>query len=70
MISFASFPAQSDYDTRYGSARHHPDVAEDVFMDLDAGEDFETGEHKLTCPGEFITSSQAYMRYVSRMSLL
>ncbi|KAG6332512.1 hypothetical protein ID866_6574 [Astraeus odoratus] len=39
--------------------RHHPDVREDDLMDIDA---FETGESRLTCPGETITSAHDFMR--------
>ncbi|KAF9482608.1 exosome complex exonuclease rrp4 [Pholiota conissans] len=62
MISFTSFPsrfAESSYD----STRHHPNVKDDL-MDLDEYEDFaaQGSLNKLTCPGESLTSSQAYMR--------
>ena len=35
----------------------------DAYEDDDDGEDFDSGT-KLTCPGEAITSSHAYMRCV------
>lgn len=58
MIAFASF-AQPPQDAIF--PRHHPDVVDD--MDVDLGEDdFERGYQRLTCPGEPITSSQAFMR--------
>ncbi|KAF8972692.1 hypothetical protein BDZ97DRAFT_1649780 [Flammula alnicola] len=60
MISFASFPARFE-ETSYVQTRHHPDVKEDV-MDVDDLQDFESQGSKLTCPGESLTSSQAYMR--------
>jgi exosome complex component RRP4 len=61
MIAFTSFPVPPDNDlVDYGAARHHPDVEEDVLMDLD--QDFEHGALKLTCPGESLTSAQTFMR--------
>ena len=63
MISFASFPATSEASGSYGTTRHHPDVEDDVHMDLDE-DDFEEGVQRLTVPGESITSSHAFMRYV------
>ncbi|KAG6845022.1 hypothetical protein H0H87_001543 [Tephrocybe sp. NHM501043] len=61
MIAFTSYPTQPD-DAYNASRRHHPDVVEDVLMDLDDEEDFGPGGSKLTYPGESLTSSQAYMR--------
>ncbi|KAH7885764.1 hypothetical protein F5I97DRAFT_1808858 [Phlebopus sp. FC_14] len=58
MLSFVSYQ-QPRSETFYGSTRHHPDV-EDL-MDVD-DDDLETGGTRLTCPGETITSSQAFMR--------
>lgn len=63
MITFASFPATSEASGSYGATRHHPDVEDDVHMDLDE-DDFEEGVQRLTVPGESITSSHAFMRYV------
>lgn len=63
MISFASFPSTSEASGSYGTARHHPDVEEDVDMDMD-DDDFEEGVQRLTVPGEYITSSHAFMRCV------
>ncbi|KAH9840071.1 exosome complex exonuclease rrp4 [Rhodofomes roseus] len=57
MISFASFPVPSQNETQ-GMTRHHPDVEDDIDMD----EGFEEGFHRLTSPGEPLTSSQAFMR--------
>ena len=54
MISFTSFP-------NHGQTGHHSSVKED-FMDLDNLEDFGAKGSKLTWPGEYLTSSQAYMR--------
>jgi exosome complex component RRP4 len=54
MISFTSFPGHEQ-------TGHHPSVNEDL-MDLDDLEDFEAKGSKLTWPGEYLTSSQAYMR--------
>ncbi|GLB43384.1 putative exosome complex exonuclease RRP4 N-terminal region [Lyophyllum shimeji] len=62
MITFTSFPVPAD-DTYNGAHSHHPDVSEDVLMDLDDDQDpLEAGGSKLTYPGESLTSSQAYMR--------
>jgi exosome complex component RRP4 len=60
MISFTSFPARFE-DTNFTQTRHHPDV-EDDFMELDE-HDFDSPGSRLTCPGESLTSSQAYMRW-------
>ncbi|KAF8801358.1 hypothetical protein BYT27DRAFT_6799630 [Phlegmacium glaucopus] len=60
MIAFTSFPNHTEV-TNYGQTRHAPSVNED-FMDLDDLEDLEVKGSKLTCPGEYLTSSQAYMR--------
>jgi exosome complex component RRP4 len=60
MIAFVSFPAPSANTEAYGVLRHHLDVEEDALMDLD--DDVETGRSKLTCPGESLTSAQAFMR--------
>ncbi|KAF8235637.1 hypothetical protein L208DRAFT_1358529 [Tricholoma matsutake] len=61
MISFTSFPLPPTND-RYHGHIHHPDVAEDVLMDVDDDQEFGMGASKLTYPGESLTSSQAYMR--------
>ena len=64
MISFASFPSTSEGSGSYTSTRYHPKIEEDeVGMDLDE-DDFEEGTQRLTVPGESITSSHAFMRYV------
>ena len=65
MISFTSFPLPlTDNQTLH---IHHPDVEEDVSMDLDDDQELiGLGGSKLTYPGESLTSSQAYMRYVGR----
>lgn len=44
----------------YGAVRHHPDVEDDVLMDLD--EELEVAGSKLTYPGESLTSAQDFMR--------
>jgi exosome complex component RRP4 len=59
MLSFTSFSSQPTDSTYHRSTRHHPDV-EDL-MDVD-DDDFSGSEPRLTCPGETITSSQAFMR--------
>lgn len=48
----------------HSRTRHHPDVQEDDYMDID---DLEEGESKLTCPGETITSAHDFMRWVRVM---
>lgn len=60
MIAFTSFPAQFTQSS-YDQTRHHPDTEDDL-MELDAFEDFATQGPKITCPGESLTSAQAYMR--------
>lgn len=62
MIAFTSFPLQSDHAYNVPQ-KHHPDVAEDIAMDLDDEDAFESGGLKTTYPGESLTSSQAYMRW-------
>ncbi len=62
MISFASFPSTSEASASYANTRHHPEVEDDVGMDLDE-DDFEENVQRLTVPGEPITSSHAFMRY-------
>jgi hypothetical protein len=58
MISFTSFPLPRLYAPRV-------DVVEDALMDLDDDQDLlEASGSKLTYPGEPLTSSQLYMRYV------
>ena len=61
MISFASFPSKS-HEITYEEARHHPNVKDDL-MEFEDYEDFESSGSRLTCPGESLTSSQAYMRF-------
>lgn len=61
MISFTSFPVQIDQG--YGSSHLHP-ISEDISMDEDY-DLLESRASRLTCPGESLTSSQAYMRYSS-----
>lgn len=57
IISFTSFPLPHSH-TR-------ADVVEDVLMDLDDDQELiEASGSKLTYPGESLTSSQSYMRYV------
>ena len=63
MIAFTSFPKPKD-SFSYASAKFltedENNMDTDVYED-DDGEDFDSGT-KLTCPGEPITSSHAYMR--------
>ena len=60
MITFASFQPAPSYDA-YGSySKVRREVDEDDDMDVD--DDFSGG--KLTCPGETIASSHAFMRFV------
>ena len=61
MITIVSFQAPSDNRTgSYGVAPRDPDI--DLLMDVD--DDFEADGSKLTCPGEGLTSSSAFMRLV------
>ncbi|KAI6014032.1 exosome complex exonuclease rrp4 [Pisolithus microcarpus] len=55
MLSFSRRP-EHDQPER---ATRHSDIREDDAMDLD---DLETGEYRLTCPGETITSAHDFMR--------
>ncbi|KAG6907891.1 hypothetical protein DXG01_006998 [Tephrocybe rancida] len=63
MIVFTSYPVppNESYDA---SRTHHPDVSEDILMDIEDEDPFESGGSKLTYPGETLTSSHAYMRCV------
>lgn len=69
MVTFASFPT-SRTDGVYGYDRpRHPDSVddEDEYMHDDfQDEDFASGS-KLTCPGEALTSSHAFMRYAQKV---
>ena len=63
MITFTSFPKPKDsfsYAPPKFSTTEANDMDVDVYEDEDDGEDFDSGT-KLTCPGESITSSPAYM---------
>lgn len=64
VISFVDFHAQPDHDTNHPwSQQYHPDSREDAFMQLDEEDDMPGADlSKLTCPGESLTSSHAYMR--------
>ncbi|SJL03371.1 related to Exosome complex component rrp4 [Armillaria ostoyae] len=57
MILFNSFPLRPDF---VGGGSRADDT--DMDIDLDGGEDFDSGGSKLTCPGEPLTSAQDYMR--------
>ena len=61
MISFTSFPVKLDSND-YGYTRHHAGIQDDDLMDLDVDDLLGTDGSRLTCPGELLTSSQAYMR--------
>ncbi|KZT21199.1 exosome complex exonuclease rrp4 [Neolentinus lepideus HHB14362 ss-1] len=61
MITFTSFPSPPQTTAGHGRTKHHPAVEEDVAMDLDEDE-LSPGGSRLTCPGDSITSSQAFMR--------
>ena len=66
MITFTSFPKPKDsfsYAPPKFSTVDENDMDIDAYEDDDDGEDFDSGT-KLTCPGEAITSSHAYMRCV------
>ncbi|KIM88208.1 hypothetical protein PILCRDRAFT_814112 [Piloderma croceum F 1598] len=62
MIAFVSFPVPSVNTEAYAVARHHLDVEEDALMDLDDEVEASGSNLKLTCPGESLTSAQAFMR--------
>lgn len=62
MIAFASFSVSlHDNELNYGASTHHPDVEDDFDMDEQDDEFADVGR-KSTCPGEPLTSSQAFMR--------
>ena len=66
MITFTSFPKPKDSFSNAPSkfsteGENYMDI--DVYEDDDDEEEFDSGT-KLTCPGEPITSSHAYMRCV------
>lgn len=64
MVTFASFPATISYDAYTADSKVRRETDDDMEMDLDFDdEDFSSGS-RLTCPGETITSSQSFMRYV------
>ena len=72
MITFTSFPKPKDsfsYAPQKFSTGGENDMDIDLYEDDDEGEDFDSGT-KLTCPGEPITSSHAYMRCVSSLRVL
>lgn len=60
MISFSSFPISNDYGGINGPHRLY-DISDEAEMEID-DDYFETSGSKLTCPGQSLTSSQAYMR--------
>ncbi|KAI0344704.1 exosome complex exonuclease rrp4 [Trametopsis cervina] len=60
MISFTSFPATTSYDGYETHSKVRREVEEDDIMEYELDEDLSDG--KLTCPGEAVTSSQAFMR--------
>ncbi|PPQ71891.1 hypothetical protein CVT24_006865 [Panaeolus cyanescens] len=64
MITFTPFPVNTS-DNAYDAPRRHPDLYdEDEDMQIDdVDEPSSTHGSKLTCPGETLTSSQAFMRY-------
>jgi exosome complex component RRP4 len=55
MITFTSYPLD------HNPARHHSDV-EHLLIDLDNDDEFVAGASNLTCPGQYLTSSHAFMR--------
>lgn len=60
MVAFISFPPLKDSFGYTASKSTNDEDPMDLDFDDDE-EDFDSG-HKLACPGEPITSSQAYMR--------
>lgn len=65
MITFASFSVARPYDAYEAHSTVRREIEEDENMDYEYDDDFSGG--KLTCPGETVTSSQAFMRLVSRI---
>ena len=63
MVTFASFAPPLDESYGHGGARYAPDDRDDMDMEIDFDDDDFTG-NRLTCPGEPLTSSHAFMRYV------
>lgn len=66
MITFASFPPPAAYDAYGDHSKVKREVEDEDEMDYEFDEDYSDG--KLTCPGETITSSHAFMRFVFRTS--
>ncbi|TFY72443.1 hypothetical protein EVG20_g552 [Dentipellis fragilis] len=61
MITFTSFPVAPDpYLARNDDAADY--LPDSDYMDVDLEEESDAGSSKLTCPGESITSSHAFMR--------
>jgi len=71
MITFTAFPKPKDsfsHPPQKFSTAGENEMYIDLYEDDDDGEDFDSGT-KLTCPGESITSSHAYMRCVPLYAL-
>lgn len=61
MITFTSFPNAPDpFSARDDHAADY--LPDPEYMDVDSDDEHNAGSSKLTCPGETITSSHAYMR--------
>ena len=67
MIAFASFPPPPDDVHARDGVRHRREAVVDdddeYDMELDFDDDDFASGSKLTCPGETLTSSHAFMRY-------
>ena len=72
MIAFAPFPTAQDQDSVAYDSTRHPDILDDDedYMNLDFEDEDCTSGSKLTCPGESITSSHAFMRFVKLVRLV
>lgn len=65
MVTFVSFPAAYGDDAYKNNGPKHPEYTDDDDeMAFDFEDDDFTSGSKLTCPGEPIASSHAFMRFV------
>jgi len=61
MFKVTSYPIRTDSQPTY--TKHHPDVEHDILMDLDENDENDVFD-RISSPGEILTSSHAFMRYV------
>lgn len=65
MITFTSFPSHSGlHPSDFGATKHYGGLDDDIRMDVDLEDDSAPLSSRVTAPGEPITSSQAFMRYL------